>query len=197
MSSYYSQKELMELGLKSVGNRVLISRKASIYFPENLSIGDNVRIDDFAILSAKNYIELHDHIHIGAHSLILGGGGIIIESFSGISPYSCLLSESDDFSGKSLMGPMIDPEYRSETIKGAIVLKKHSVVGLRSTIMPGITIKEGSIIGPHSVLTKNTIPWYVYIGVPARRLKPRVRDIEAAEGPFLESFNASLSKSAH
>ena len=91
---------------------MLISRKASIHFPENLSIADNVRIDDFSILSAKGRIELHDHIHIGAHTLILGGGGIIIENFSGISHYSCLLSESDDYSGESLMGPTIDPAFR-------------------------------------------------------------------------------------
>ena len=103
---------MLELGLNTIGNKVLISRKASIYFPENLSIADNVRIDDFSILSAKGRIELHDHIHIAGHTLILGGGGIIIENLSGISHYSCLLSESDDYSGESLMGPTIDPAFR-------------------------------------------------------------------------------------
>jgi hypothetical protein len=33
MTSYYSHDELLELGLNTIGKKVLISRKASIYFP--------------------------------------------------------------------------------------------------------------------------------------------------------------------
>tara|TARA_Y100000385_G_C12735273_1_gene484476 strand:+ start:412 stop:558 length:147 start_codon:yes stop_codon:yes gene_type:complete len=46
-NSYYSQNELKRLGLCRVGKGVLISKKASIYQASKLSIGDNVRIDDF------------------------------------------------------------------------------------------------------------------------------------------------------
>ncbi len=44
---FYDSSELSKLGLKSVGKNVLISDKCSIYNPSNISIGDNVRIDDF------------------------------------------------------------------------------------------------------------------------------------------------------
>ena len=50
-TSFYSREELLDLGLKSVGENVRISRKVSIYGAEQISIGDNVRIDDFCILS--------------------------------------------------------------------------------------------------------------------------------------------------
>ncbi|HBS76832.1 MAG TPA: galactoside O-acetyltransferase, partial [Alphaproteobacteria bacterium] len=52
-SNFYSDTELQELGLKSYGKNVLISRKCSIYGAHNISVGDNVRIDDFCILSGN------------------------------------------------------------------------------------------------------------------------------------------------
>ena len=58
MNSFYSQEELMKIGFLSVGKNVLISKKASIYNPSVISIGNNVRIDDFCILSGKVTIGL-------------------------------------------------------------------------------------------------------------------------------------------
>ena len=49
--SFYKKEDLYKLGLKDLGKNVFISKKCSIYTPENISIGDNVRIDDFCILS--------------------------------------------------------------------------------------------------------------------------------------------------
>ena len=45
--SFYSAEELQTLGLASFGEDVRISRKASIYNPGRISIGNHVRIDDF------------------------------------------------------------------------------------------------------------------------------------------------------
>ena len=77
MSSFYSVDELNTLGLKSFGENVLISRKCSIYSPEKISIGNNVRIDDFCILSGN--ISLGSHIHISAYSALYGTKGIIMD----------------------------------------------------------------------------------------------------------------------
>ena len=49
---FYSKEQLEKIGFKSLGENVLISDKTSIYSPENISIGNDVRIDDFSILSA-------------------------------------------------------------------------------------------------------------------------------------------------
>ncbi len=48
MNSFYSQEELKKIGFLSVGKNVLISKKASIYNPGVISVGNHVRIDDFA-----------------------------------------------------------------------------------------------------------------------------------------------------
>ena len=84
MNSFYNIEELNEIGFKSVGKNVQISKKTSFYSPEQISIGNNVRIDDFCILSGN--IILGSFIHIAAYSgLYAGNAGILMGDFSGIS----------------------------------------------------------------------------------------------------------------
>ena len=90
ITSFYSDDELQQIGFKSIGKNVKISRKASIYSPQNISIGDNVRIDDFCILSGN--ITLGSHIHISAYVALYGAMGIVMENYSGISPKSVIYS---------------------------------------------------------------------------------------------------------
>jgi galactoside O-acetyltransferase len=66
-SNFYDESELKELGLKSFGRNVLISRKCSIYGGENMAFGNNVRIDDFCILSGEITIGNYCHIAAGVN----------------------------------------------------------------------------------------------------------------------------------
>ena len=61
-SSFFSESELKAIGFLKYGKNVLVSRKASIYNPEQMILGDNIRIDDFCILSGN--IKLGSYIHI-------------------------------------------------------------------------------------------------------------------------------------
>lgn len=69
--------------------------RARIYSPHNLIIADNVRIDDFCILSGM--IEIGSRVHISAYCTLYGLKGIVIKDDSG-------LSAIDDFSGNYLIG---------------------------------------------------------------------------------------------
>jgi galactoside O-acetyltransferase len=175
--AYLSIKELEALNFKQLGRGVKISSKASIYAPENISIGHNVRIDDFALLSAAGgYITLHNHIHIGPFSYLSGKGGIEIHDFSGTSSKVSLYSANDDYSGDFLMGPTIDISY-VHTIEGPIILEKYSAVGSGSVILPGVVIQEGSILGALSLGTKSMEPWSMFLGVPAKKIKNRKKGL--------------------
>ena len=66
---FYTKKELKKIGFKSVGSNVSISNKTSIYNPQNITIGNNVRIDDFCFLSAGiGGIQIGNYIHISIYS---------------------------------------------------------------------------------------------------------------------------------
>jgi len=55
--------------------------------------------------------------------------------------------------------------------KGKVTLKKKCCIGSHSTIMPGITVGENSIVGAHSFVNKDIPDNVVAFGVPAKIIK--------------------------
>ncbi|MBI5159760.1 acyltransferase [Candidatus Micrarchaeota archaeon] len=55
--------------------------------------------------------------------------------------------------------------------KGKVTIKQNARIGSHTTIMPGVTIGENSIIGAHSFVNKNVPPNVVAYGVPAKIIK--------------------------
>ena len=69
-----------------------------------------------------------------------------------------------------------DPEFKT---KGKpVVIEDNSFIFSNAIIMPGVTIGEGAVILPGSVVTKNVEPWSVVGGNPARFIRKRNDDIE-------------------
>lgn len=174
MSSFYSQEELSTLGLKSYGTNVKISRFARFYSPEKISIGDNVRIDDFCIISGN--VTIGSHIHISAYVALYGSMGIELEDYTGISPMTAVYSAMDDFGGDYLIGP-IHPEEKTHVNGGKVTIKKYSQIGTHCIVFPNLTIGEGSVVGACSMVRHNTEPWTIYVGIPAHKLKERSRGL--------------------
>ena len=52
-----------------------------------------------------------------------------------------------------------------------VVLKKGCCVGMRSIVMPGVTIGEGAIVGAGSLVTKDIPPYTMAVGSPAKVVK--------------------------
>lgn len=97
-------------------------------------------------------ITIEDGVWIAAQSLILCHKRVIGDYFYG-----------EDVNTKPYM---IAP----------VVIKRGASVGMRSIVMPGVTIGEGAIIGAGSVVTKDIPPYCIAVGNPARPvkfLKPR------------------------
>ena len=174
MNVFYSQEELSSIGFKSIGENVLISRKASIYGANRMSIGHHVRIDDFCILSGA--ITLGSHIHIGAFCALYGAHGIEMADYTGLSPRCTVFSATDDFSGDYLISPMAPVAFTNVT-GGTVVIKMYSQIGAGSIIMPDITIEEGVAVAAMSFVNSSIPAWSIYAGVPARKMKDRKKGL--------------------
>lgn len=172
---FLSTEQLNLLGLKSFGENVLISDKASIYSPHLITIGSNVRIDDFCILSGE--ITLGSYIHIAAFSALYGKFGIEMEDFTGLSPRCTIFSATDDFSGEYLISPMV-PEKFTNVSGGKVIIRRFSQIGAGSVVLPDITIAEGTAVGSMSLVNKNTEKYGIYIGIPVKRIKERSLNIK-------------------
>ncbi len=170
MTSFLSQEEIAEMGFKSYGKDVKISRFARFYSPDKISIGDNVRIDDFCILSG--HISIGSNIHISAYVALYGAMGIVMEDYSGISPKSIVFSAMDDFSGDYLIGP-IHPEGLTNVSGGEVKIGRYVQVGANSVVFPNLSINEGAVIGACSLVNKSCDAWCVYYGIPIVKRKTR------------------------
>jgi|SRR5579862_5451367 len=177
MSSFYTKFELLNLRLKKIGNNVLISKFCQIYNPENISIGDNVRIDDFCVISGGKFVDIGNYIHIASHCGIWGNRGVIMYDFSNISSGVKIYSESDDFKGFYLTGPVIPKKYRINTQNKEIILNKHSLIGANSVILPGINIGLGCVIGAQSLVNRDCEEWKIYGGIPIKEIGIRNKNI--------------------
>ncbi len=171
IESFYSEEELDSIGLKSYGENVLISRKASLYGPENMEIGNNVRIDDFCLLSGE--VKLGSYIHIGAYSALYGKAGIYMEDYSGLSSRCTIFSVTDDYGGDYLIGPTM-PSEALNIIEGSVIMRKYTTLGAGAIVLPGVEIAEGSVVGSMSLVNKDLDSWGIYMGIPAKFLKRKL-----------------------
>jgi acetyltransferase-like isoleucine patch superfamily enzyme len=189
-NSFYSAKELKELGFKSFGENVLLSKKASFYGESEISFGNNIRIDDFCILSGK--VSLGNYVHIGAGSYLFGGeNGITMDDFSGCSQHVCIYATSDDYSGKSLTNPTVPDRFRN-LHEGAVTIEKYVIIGAGSVLLPSVIVREGSAIGALSLVDKSTEQWKIYFGSPAIPINNRNKKILELEKEFLEDAKMHL-----
>ena len=58
-----------------------------------------------------------------------------------------------------------------DSTSGKVVLKNNCKLGSHSTVLPGVTIGENSIIGAHSLVNSNIPPNVIAVGVPAKVIK--------------------------
>ena len=182
MNSFYSNDELEKMGFLSIGENVYISRKASIYGINKISIGSNVRIDDFCILSGK--IIIGNNIHIAAGTYIYGGDvGVELSDYSCLSSRCAVYAISDDYSGEFMSNPMIPESYRNVK-KESVYIGKHALIGTGCTILPGVNIGFGASVGAMSLVNKDLDDFTINVGIPCKKIKDRSKKLLDLETKF-------------
>jgi galactoside O-acetyltransferase len=188
-ASFYSEKEIKKFKFRSIGKNVFIKKNVGMFFIENISIGNNVRIDDNVIIVASNKkspVKIENYIHIAANCYLAGSNGIEMMDFVTLATGVSIFSGSDDYSGKKLTNPMVGKPYIGGKF-GKVTLCKHVIIGAGSVILPDVTIKQGSSVGALSLVNKDLNPWGVYSGIPVKKIKSRCKDILKLEKKFLKN----------
>jgi galactoside O-acetyltransferase len=176
-STYLTEDDLKDFGFKSLGKNVRISSDARIYGQQNISIGNDVRIDDFVILSATTgYIILHDHVYIARNVHLSATKGIEMNEYVGIGANTTVFSASDDFSGPHMTSHGVPAELTTQ-VGGPVVFGRFVSVGSNCTIIGPCDLGEGCSVGAMSLVKKVVQPWWVYVGIPAKPLKERSREL--------------------
>lgn len=101
-----------------------------------------------------------------------------------IGDYVCIAAEAIIMMGGNhnhrgewfCLYPFADNYIQAYQGKGDTVIGDGVWLGMRSMIMPGITIGEGAIIAANSVVTKNVEPYSIVAGSPAKLVKKRFEE---------------------
>lgn len=121
-----------------IGDGCFIMRKVDIRKPKNIKLGKNVVINKKTLLDGRG-----DYLTIGDNTDIAQEVNIWTLSHS-----------------------VNDPNHN--VFGRPVTIEDHCWIGARATILPGITIGRGAVIGTCSVVTKDVPPMSIVAGNPAK-----------------------------
>ncbi len=162
--------------LKHIGDDVFIAPTVIIKRPHLVSIGNHVAIDHGVYITTQ--AEIGDYIHISPYITVIGGekSKLIIQDFATIAAGTRIIAGSDSFLGHGFTSVTVPDKYRDNVTFSTIKISRFAGIGTNVVIMPGITIAEGSVVGANSLVTKDTEPWTIYVGTPAKPVKIRPKE---------------------
>ena len=148
---YHSEKEVRDIFSELIGKPVdpTFGLFTPFYtdFGKNITIGKNVFINRCCNFQDQGGITIEDGVLIG-HNVVL-----------------------------ATINHEMNPAKRSSMEMAPIHICKNVWVGSNATILPGVTVGDGSVIAAGAVVTKDVPPGVVVGGIPAKIL----RKIESAE----------------
>jgi acetyltransferase-like isoleucine patch superfamily enzyme len=137
------------------------------------SCGKNFKAFTHVRVSYGYNLHVGDGVVIHRHVLLDDRGGIEIGNGASVSDFANVYSHSHDIvDGRLVALP--------KTIIGAGVR-----ITYHSTILAGTHVAPDSMVGAGSMLTRDTEPHWVYVGVPARKVKEKSAEQRAAKPPGL------------
>jgi acetyltransferase-like isoleucine patch superfamily enzyme len=157
-----------------IGHRFQTGQGVSIR--ENNVIGDDVSIGTNAVLEAGNRIGDGSRIHTGCFMEMVTVGQRVF-----VGPRVVFADDPHP--------PC--PSYR-QCVGGAVV-EDDARIGANCTVLPGVRIGAGSLVGAGSVVTRDVPPGAVAIGNPAR-VVGRVEDLECRSGIYEHPYGDTVAR---
>lgn len=184
MLKTYGLLGLIQLMYFKIRTKLVFSKARIIRFPfrvrgkhcikidEGFTTGFNCRLDAFninnrpepLIVIGKN-VQINDDVHIGATEKIEIHDNVLIASKVFITDHN-----HGKYSGAGADSPKTIPDDRP-IYSSPVIIEKNVWIGEFVSILPGVTIGEGSIVGTMSVVNKNVPPFCIVVGSPARVVK--------------------------
>jgi acetyltransferase-like isoleucine patch superfamily enzyme len=145
-----------------LGSNVRLARFINLY---GCTIGDNTKIGTFVEVQ-KNAVIGRD-CKIQSHTFICEGVTIEDEVFIGHN----VTFINDKFPRSTVPGGGLQTEADWKVVP--TLIRKGASVGSSVTILCGVTVGEGAIVGAGSVVTKDVPPGAIVAGNPARPIRKR------------------------
>ena len=150
----------------------MIHEPCIILKPEMVSIAQTARVDSFCKIEGGQGVTIGEFVHIASFSHInVGGGRVVFEDHSGCSSHCCIGSGCPDWS--YLYISAAEPREHIHTRRTLTRIGAFAVLFMGVIVVPGVTVGEGAVVKPGSVVTKNVPPWTIVEGNPAVKVGMR------------------------
>ena len=151
---------------------IIIRGRRYIDFGSKLTTGVGCRIEAHenqnskkSLIFGKN-IQLNDYVHITAMNNVVIGNNVLMASKIYISDCSHGFYNGEEMDSS----PEQYPIDRSFNIS-EVIIEDNVWLGEFVSVLPGVKIGKGAIIGSNSVVTKNIPPNTIAVGSPAKVIK--------------------------
>lgn len=159
--------------LKFCGEEVHLYPLCKMIRAERAELDNCCRIFDFVFIDAGAGLKIGKYSTITWNCVIEGGASAIIGDRVFVGPGSKLLTSSYKLNGYYAVEFL--PGDCHESFFGNIVLKDDAYIGAGCTLLPGVTVGEGAVVGANSLVTKDLEPWGIYVGSPCKKIGERVK----------------------
>jgi len=156
---------------RSCPHSVIFEKIGLLLGTKHICIGENTKFHDYIFLTvwgepaADVVISIGSGCNFGAFNHITAINRVVIGD-------NCLTGKwvtiSDNNHGSTDRSDLELPPLRRKVVsKGPVIIGRNVWIGEKATILGGVTIGDGAVIGANSVVTKDVPPYSVVAGMPA------------------------------
>ena len=180
---HYSISQIIQLGIFKLRSYFVFSNAKIIRFPidirgkkymevgKGFTTGFGCRLEAYPERNQKTLFigdnfQMNDYVHISAMESIKIGDNVLLASKIFISD----LSHGSYGGDQNDSHPNSIPKDRKLFAK-PIIIEDNVWLGESVSVLPGVTIGKGTIVGANSVVSKSLPPNVVAVGSPAKPIK--------------------------
>ncbi len=155
-----------------IGKKCTFEKNVSIKLTGNVSstvvIGDRTSVcTGVQLITEGGNITIGSYCTINPYCMLYGNGGLTIGNNVRIATHTVIVAGNHIFSSRDL--PICEQGISTKGIK----IDDDVWIGCNCSILDGVHIKKGCVIGAGSVVTRSTEEYGVYVGNPAKLIKKR------------------------
>ena len=146
--SHHVRKFLLKLIFAmQIDNKAVIYGGFELRSPWNIQIGNSV---------------------IGAGALLDGRSGIVIHNNVTLAQNVCIFTLQHDVN---------DEHFGTNGKGGKVEVDDYVWLSSRTTILPGVHVGTGAVLASGGIATKNLEEYFIYAGIPAKKISERNRKL--------------------
>lgn len=179
----YSFFQLTTLALNVIRTKFIFKKARLIRFPfdvrgerficisRGFTTGVGCRLEAYPVNRNKalfigENVQINDYVHITAMENVTIGNNVLMASKIYISDCTHGSYSGDNNDSSPKVSPSDRPLFSSP-----VLIKDNVWLGESVSVLPGVTIGEGTIVGANSVVTKNLPDFVIAVGIPAKPIK--------------------------